>query len=455
MADLKNKYNRVAKDQSQLQQFVDDVIAGKIGDGNKDNRLPDVTSADNGKILGIEDGQYKIIDAPSGEKVYVYEGQLRTGTTYTGLYTALYNQGKPIKTLQAENGIYAITLFINGPISAQYQGSANFTSIKTFTFVCIDAGSNLIYRAIGSTNSATQTASDDLSFNIVYLYYDEYEIVVKNNDQVEITKFPQLAGANLLGSLYRRQLKDHVISFTNVALSTSNTAQLTITSSDWTNLTFANANVKVSIGLTSGATIVLDRVSIQDLNIRFGGNIGRTQYYASFHKSNDTYSGEFGEVDALEINESIPSSVSEVADLDTLHYAGEWYKARMGIVRVTIMSVFPAPCNRYFTNGRFDEIINVLNNQLEQMGITDRITKYNFASFVENTNYKQFLTQVCLYLSAAALSYDYDGHKGLSFYSLNDNYIMMYPTGSLSNGNIQGSQVSIDLTNDATCEVEF
>lgn len=66
MSSLKNKYNRVAKDEQQLQQFVDDVCDGKIGDGNKDNRLPDVTSADDGKFLGVEDGQYKVIDAEPG-----------------------------------------------------------------------------------------------------------------------------------------------------------------------------------------------------------------------------------------------------------------------------------------------------------------------------------------------------------------------------------------------------
>lgn len=233
-----------------------------------------------------------------GDDIYVYDGQLRTSTTYQGLYNDLYNNGNPINILQVENGIYAGTIFSRGPLKNNDSSIGAYSDVKTFVFVGIDRSYNsLIYRTTEVVDVSTTTTSDQPTFGITYAYHYDYEILIQNNDRIKITRYPSLTGVDIDNALQRRQLKDIVVSFTNVTLSSSNTATLNITSSQWTNLTKTTANVKVSIALTSGITIVLDRVGIGTNYVRFGGNIGSTQYYATFINNNGTYSGEFGTID--------------------------------------------------------------------------------------------------------------------------------------------------------------
>ena len=237
------------------------------------------------------------VDSASGN-VYVYNGQLRNNKTYAELYNALYNNGNPIKTLQVENGIYTERYFRDGPIQSGVSTYNNLYYNKTFLFKSILSNNYLIYEAvINNVSLEDAEASDDSSYYIKYVQKVSVEITIPSSGRINIKEYPTLLAVNLLDTLQRRQLKDIVVSFTNVSL-TNNTATLTITSSQWTKLKDdSSRNVKVSIGLTNGITIVLDRVGTDTNYVRFGGNIGSTQYYATFINNNGTYSGEFGTLD--------------------------------------------------------------------------------------------------------------------------------------------------------------
>lgn len=241
------------------------------------------------------------VDNASG-KVYVYNGQLRDNTYYAGLYMDLYNLGNPINVLQVELGIYSDRLLQQGGLSTSGLGRTSFPDIKTFAFAGIDNSNKLIYESKGAPQFSNPHTTDDGSFSINSCTRWTYIIVIGDNDKIIIQSFAGILGANILNALERRQLKDIVVSFTNVALSSSNTAQLTIFTTQWIKLVNSSSrNVKVSIALTSGITIVLDRVGIGTNYVRFGGNIGSTQYYANFVYNNDTFSGEFGILDLKDL----------------------------------------------------------------------------------------------------------------------------------------------------------
>lgn len=233
----------------------------------------------------------------AGEKVYVCTSRLNTGTTIDNIYTTLQNGTKPIKLIYATQGISFTQYSSQGPLRVGYHISGNTTTVNYFTFVGKDSVGNLIYKCIGEVRQQNDRTNDD-NQSIVFYSCPNYQIRISYNNLISIQSYEDLSGVELIAALQRRQLKEIVVSFTNVALSSSNTAQLTITSSQWTQLKDTSGrNVKVSIGLTSGITIVLDRVGTDTNYVRFGGNIGSTQYYATFINNNGTYSGEFGTLD--------------------------------------------------------------------------------------------------------------------------------------------------------------
>lgn len=235
------------------------------------------------------------VDNASG-KVYVYEGRLEDDTSYasvgdSGLYNLLYNNGNPIGTLKLTNGVrgYYNTYLTGGNDS----GQAYTTGLMIFKFAGLGGSNQLIYESVyGETTRIISST---------YTY--KWQVLITNQSRAFIFRNTELSRVNLT----TKQDKDIVVAFTNVLLSPTNTASLTITSSQWTQLT-SNAVVKVSIILKNGPTIVLDRVSSETNSVKFGGTIGSTEYYATFTNNNGTYSGEFGIVDAVEVNVSNPPS---------------------------------------------------------------------------------------------------------------------------------------------------
>ena len=218
------------------------------------------------------------VDNASG-KVYVYEGRLENDVSYAsiGLYSALYNNGNPVDTLKTTNGVrgnYNTTL-----TGDSAQTTAYTTGLMIFKFAGLGGSNQLIYESVyGQPNVITSSTS-------TY----KWQVLITTQSRAFIFRNTELNRVNLT----TKQNADIVVSFTNVVL-TNNTASLTITSSQWTKLTSTTANVKVSISLTNGPTIVLDRVSSETNSVKFGGTIGSAEYYATFTNDNGTYRGEFG-----------------------------------------------------------------------------------------------------------------------------------------------------------------
>lgn len=90
--ELMAKYNRVAEDKSQLQQFCQEVIMGEVG-----GSLPEIESGDAGKVIAVneeEDG-YELQEVSGGTKLYQHELTFDLictigGTQYTATGLKLY-----------------------------------------------------------------------------------------------------------------------------------------------------------------------------------------------------------------------------------------------------------------------------------------------------------------------------------------------------------------------------
>ncbi len=108
--------------------------------------LPAVTETDNGKVLGVENGQFGLVNGGSGEQVMVvpimseYDGQqmiYSTQVTYAdieSMYTR-YLEGTPcmVVVTNPSSNTQDIT-FVNGIIHSDFQGPADPT--PSYTLNC-------------------------------------------------------------------------------------------------------------------------------------------------------------------------------------------------------------------------------------------------------------------------------------------------------------------------------
>ena len=222
------------------------------------------------------------------DRIYAYTGQLQTGATIENIYTYLQSGTKPLRILYITNGIKYTNRTYSGPLARDTTNVETNANYQYFIFAGKNNTGALIYENRGIITRSTYSG-------VELQYVQVIQDLVNTNNKVEINMFKELVSLNSTQLLSSRQPTDVVIPFTNVVLSSTNTAQLTITSTQWAKLiSTLGGNPKVSIGLTSGTTIVLDRVSSETNNVKFGGTIGSTEYYATFTNDNGTYSGEFG-----------------------------------------------------------------------------------------------------------------------------------------------------------------
>lgn len=146
MSTLKNKYNRVAEDKQQLQEFVDKVCDGEIGDGNKDNRIPDIIEGDEGKLLGVEDGEYTLMDPPASTTYSPFPSTWVTNTTIAAFCASVDATESAIEGMAYLGELTCSDLPINGNLDTVVEIMSGTTIGNKAIHVICSSGTNAPYR---------------------------------------------------------------------------------------------------------------------------------------------------------------------------------------------------------------------------------------------------------------------------------------------------------------------
>lgn len=115
------------------------VLSGML-DGISGTQLPSPTESDNGKVLGVDGGEYKLVEQSGGAEVEIIklaDYSLTTGTDgrggTTGVYAKSHSNGKPYSLAEMLNGKTAINVVIDRARLATVGADrycANFYSYK-------------------------------------------------------------------------------------------------------------------------------------------------------------------------------------------------------------------------------------------------------------------------------------------------------------------------------------
>jgi len=139
--------NKDAKDiapKTRLEHFLDDIAEAQVG-----KELPDIEAGDEGRLVGVTDGEYGLVDAPSGDMfVVTFEDGSDPGTfTVDKTYAEIVEQMD-----DAPGNI----LFKYGPSPAI--GVSQSDDSVTAIFFIIDAGAAELYAlqiTVGSDDGIT------------------------------------------------------------------------------------------------------------------------------------------------------------------------------------------------------------------------------------------------------------------------------------------------------------